>query len=286
MADLHSDVVGQVARLPLKPSETNALLPLYEAVSNSLHAIGERFGDDGLAEKGRIDIEVLRDELEDGSTPVTDFVVTDNGIGLNEENFVSFCTPFSQHKISRGGKGVGRLGWLKVFRHITVESAYTNGDVLERRAFDFVLRESNQVDDKRPTSAAPKEPGTTVHLSEFAGSFGARCPVRTDTIVQRVIGHFLPVFAGDKSPQIYLHDNGVIDLRSEFKDKIKASQERLIEVEIEDEKQPILIRHMKCDKSIRPRGSVNNWMCFCANDRGVKEYGIDEQIGLKSLDGE
>ena len=27
-------------------------------------------------------------------------------------------------------------------------------------------------------------------------------------------------------------------------------------------------------------------MCFCANDRGVKEYGIDEQIGLKSLDGE
>lgn len=43
---------------------------------------------------------------------------------------------------------------------------------------------------------------------------------------------------------------------------------------------------MKCDKSIRPRGAVNNWMCFCANDRGVKEYGIDDQIGLKSLDGE
>ena len=31
---------------------------------------------------------------------------------------------------------------------------------------------------------------------------------------------------------------------------------------------------------------MNNWICFCANDRGVKEYGIDEQIGLKSLDGE
>jgi hypothetical protein len=27
-------------------------------------------------------------------------------------------------------------------------------------------------------------------------------------------------------------------------------------------------------------------ICFCANDRGVKEYGIDDQIGLKLLNGE
>ncbi len=35
--------------------------------------------------------------------------VSDNGIGLNEENYVSFRTPFSQHKIEKGGKGIGRL---------------------------------------------------------------------------------------------------------------------------------------------------------------------------------
>lgn len=286
MPDLHSDVIGQVARLPLKPSEGNALLPLFEAVSNSLHAINERFGDDGHAEKGRIDIDVLRTELEDGRTPVTGFIVRDNGIGLNKENFSSFCTPFSQHKIKKGGKGVGRLGWLKVFKSISISSAFQNGQTLERVAFDFVLRESNQVATKEPPETAPKEPGTIVHLSEFADSYGGKCPAKTDTIVQRIIAHFLPVFAGDKSPHMLLHDGGVTDLQKEFKDKINQSVEQLIEVEIEDEKQPIIIRHMKCDKSIRPRGSVNNWMCFCANDRGVKEYGIDEQIGLKSLDGE
>ena len=286
MADLHSDVIGQVARLPLKPSEANALLPLYEAISNSLHAITERFGDDGLAKKGRIDIDILRTELEDGDTHVTGFTVSDNGIGLNEQNFVSFCTPFSQHKISKGGKGIGRLGWLKVFKSITVSSAYQNGAMLKRVMFDFVLRESNQIDTKDPAGRPPKEPGTTVRLTDFAESYGTKCPVKTDTITQRIIAHFLPVFAGDRSPQIFLHDNGVTDLRKEFKDKINQSVEKMIEVEIEDEKQPIIIRHMKCDKSIRPRGSVNNWMCFCANDRGVKEYGIDEQIGLKTLDGE
>ena len=286
MADLNSDVIGQVARLPLKPSEANALLPLYEAISNSLHAINERFGDDGLAEKGRIDIEVLRTELDDGSTPVIGFVISDNGIGLNQDNFVSFCTPFSQHKIKKGGKGIGRLGWLKVFETVTVTSAFQSGEEVQRLAFDFVLRESNQIATKEPSGSAPDDPGTIVHLSDFANSYGAKCPVKTDTIIQRIIAHFLPVFAGDKSPQMLLHDGGVTDLQKEFKDKINQSVEQLIEVEIEDAKQPIIIRHMKCDKSIRPRGSVNNWMCFCANDRGVKEYGIDEQIGLKTLDGE
>ena len=286
MPDLQSDVIGQVARLPLKPSEANALLPLFEAISNSLYAINERFGDDGHAENGVIEIEVHRNESNDENQTVEGFTIKDNGIGLNEKNFVSFCTPFTQHKISKGGKGVGRLGWLKVFERIEVVSAYVNGSRIEQIAFDFVLREADQVSMKEPKEGKPREPGTVVRLNSFADAYGGKCPIKSDTIVQRIIAHFLPVFAGEKSPKMYLHDDGTIDLQKEFKEKINESVEQLIEVEIEDEIQPILIRHMKCDKSIRPRGSVNNWMCFCANDRGVKEFGIDDQIGLKSLGGD
>ena len=113
MADLHNDIIGQVARLPLKPSEASSLLPLYEAISNALHAITDRFGDTDFAEKGRIDIEVLRGERKEGDedADVIGFVIKDNGVGLNEENFQSFCTPFSRHKIWRGGKGVGQT-WV------------------------------------------------------------------------------------------------------------------------------------------------------------------------------
>jgi len=53
VTDLVSDIVGRVNRLPLKPSETNALLPLMEAFSNALHAVNLRFGDDAPS-KGRI----------------------------------------------------------------------------------------------------------------------------------------------------------------------------------------------------------------------------------------
>lgn len=286
MADLKSDVIGQVARLPLKPTEANALLPLHEAISNALHAIHEKYGDDLLAEKGRIDVEILRSPLEDGTNPVTGFKITDNGVGLDNDNYVSFCTPFSQHKIRKGGKGIGRLGWLKIFQHIHVSSCFRDGEKLRQIEFDFVLREFNQIDEKEPSLPNPSDTGTTVILSDFADLYGIRCPTKTDTIIQRIIAHFLPVFAGDKSPVIYLNDDEVTDLRMQFEDKISEARDELIEIDIESKQQPIIVRHMKCDKSIRPRGTSHNWMCFCANDRGVREYGIDEQIGLKSLDGE
>lgn len=288
MADLESDIVGQVARLPLKPTEGNALLPLFEAVSNALHAISDRFGDKDIAGKGRIDIEVLRTEAADGTTPVTGFTIADNGIGLNDANFQAFRVPFTQHKLSRGGKGVGRLGWLRVFDRIDVSSRYINGRTeLSAREFAFILRPKNQIEERPVPEKLEGESGTTIRLEGYQDAYRTRCPSRTEIIVQRLIGHFLPIFAGDRSPRIYLRDGSqMIDVRDAFRSKIHASIEDLINIEIEGKEHPVLIRHMKCDKNIRPRGSDYNWMCFCANDRGVKEYGIDEQIGLKSLDGE
>lgn len=287
MADLESDIVGQVSRLPLRPSEANSLLPLFEAISNSLHAIYDRFGDEKFAELGQIHIEVIRAEPQNGEEPpITGFIIKDNGIGLNKANYKSFRTPFSQHKLKRGGKGIGRLGWLKVFKTIAVQSLFKNDSKLEAIEFDFVLREKNQIDLKESLEPARGKIGTTISLTNFVDEFGSRCPVKTDTVVQRIIAHFLPIFAGDKSPKILLQDNIEIDIRQEFKAKIIESLEQLLEIEIAGDIHPILVRHMKCHKSVRPRGRTNNWMCFCANDRGVKEYGIDDQLGLKALDDE
>lgn len=286
MPNLESDIVGQVARLPLRPSEANALLPLHEAISNSLHAIHDRFGDADIAAKGRIDVSIIR-HGDDNERRVIGFQVTDNGVGLNEDNYKSFRTPFSQHKIAKGGKGIGRLGWLKVFDDIKISSSFFENGNLAHRTFRFVLRDKDQIVLDDDPLLRQSDSGTTVRLMSFILPFGSMVPVRTDTIIQRIIGHFLPVFAGQKSPKIYLHDDdGVSELQEVFNEKIIHSIEELIEVEIDGEIQPILVRHMRCNKSIRPRGGQNNWLCLCANDRGVKDYGIDEQIGLKLLNGE
>lgn len=53
-ATLKSDIIGRVKRYPLPPNENNALIPLFEAIHNSIHAVTDLFGDQAPT-KGKID---------------------------------------------------------------------------------------------------------------------------------------------------------------------------------------------------------------------------------------
>lgn len=107
MKFLKTDLEGKVRNLPHFKSE--ALLPVFEAVVNSIQAIEER----GKISKGTIDVRIVRDAqqtLSEITEPgVTGFVITDNGIGFNDDNFESFQTSESSYKHAIGGKGVGRF---------------------------------------------------------------------------------------------------------------------------------------------------------------------------------
>ena len=96
MPDLKSDFVGRVNRLPLKPTDKTALVPVMEAVSNSIHAITERF-DENAGKHGRVHVSVVRD-LENDDEPIIGFDVEDNGVGFTESNYDLFLTPDSSRK--------------------------------------------------------------------------------------------------------------------------------------------------------------------------------------------
>jgi len=95
--------------------KASALLPMFEAVVNSFHAIE----DTGLESDGHaIEIIVHRDQVlpnmaVDGD--VIGFTVIDSGIGFDDVNVKSFFTSDTSHKLKRGGKGIGRFMWLKAF---------------------------------------------------------------------------------------------------------------------------------------------------------------------------
>jgi hypothetical protein len=102
----------------------NSLFPLFEAVANGFHAIEERFAREA-SKNGEIIVEILRDEAsEDETPPVRGFRVSDNGIGLDEDHWVAFLTADTPLKIKRGGKGVGRLAWLKVLKNAAIVSVF------------------------------------------------------------------------------------------------------------------------------------------------------------------
>ena len=97
------DFQGRIRNFPL--AKDKALLPLFEAVVNSLQAIEDKDTADGVISitLNRLDINQL--EFEEGvelpKPDITGFTITDNGIGFNYENFESFFKADSQNKESR-----------------------------------------------------------------------------------------------------------------------------------------------------------------------------------------
>jgi signal transduction histidine kinase len=108
---MNTDVAGRVRNVQLPT--TKPLLPLFEAIINSIHAI-----EDAHESNGRIDVEVFRDpkslflDSDRSQADIIGFQVKDNGIGFDDPNFEAFTTADTTYKVNRGGKGsVGSCGW-------------------------------------------------------------------------------------------------------------------------------------------------------------------------------
>ena len=123
------DIKGQLNSMRL--SESKALWPLYEAVVNSIQAIE----DSENKENGKITIQIIREESGQNSLKgeerlerIESFVITDNGSGMNTQNYKSFNTAYSTLKIQKGCKGIGRFLWLKAFKKVNIKSTYFEND--------------------------------------------------------------------------------------------------------------------------------------------------------------
>jgi hypothetical protein len=100
------DLAGHVSAIRL--AATNALLPLFEAVVNSVQAIEERGAEAGLGEitinrsyvlggDGNSDLQTLPE--------IVGFEIADNGVGFSDLHCNSFDASFSTLKANFGGKG-------------------------------------------------------------------------------------------------------------------------------------------------------------------------------------
>jgi len=199
MAQLEGDVTHRVARLPKPSSLTDGMQPIFEAVSNSMHAIYDRFKA-GAVKNGRIIVD-FSNLKSGGEYAVT---ITDNGIGLDPERFKAFCTTDTPFKIQRGGKGVGRLLWLDAFKVVHVTSVYADGDKKRQRTFDFgldgdepIYNECDEVVD------STTELGTIVEMRGLrSNSYSVHMPSRFADIRKHFASHFLADFLLKSTPSV------------------------------------------------------------------------------------
>lgn len=275
-----SDPIGRINNLSLAPSPKNTLQPMFEALMNSIHAIGERFGNDRLA-SGVIDIEMTQND--EGS--YTGFIITDNGIGLNLDNMISFRKSDSMKKVKFGGKGVGRLLWLKVADKVGVSSKYVSEDGITSIKFDFVADPSEPISNLAEEVAAG-DVGTTVRLTPLKIAYALHIPVKLETVAVRTVAHFINYFVNIDCPKITLMDSkDSIVLFDQFTEDMVRDKTYPIKVRVDGEDRLLSLNCFLVPKKYSDDETGTNGLFFGAHGRAVKRHEMDSVIGLKAIDG-
>lgn len=202
-----SNVEGRVRHTRLPTSKP--LLPVLECVVNSIHAT--RLLPEGQA---RIELEIVRDQRqrdlleERAELPITGFIVRDNGVGFNDENYESFSVADSDYKRSLGAKGVGRFLWLKAFAEVHISSHFIEEGLRYRRSFTFKPTRQGIHDHRvEQVDFGDGTTGTEVRLLGYGEAFQRACAKRSDTIASKVVTHLLIYFYRNKIPSLTLVDS-------------------------------------------------------------------------------
>lgn len=252
------------------------LIPLFEAIVNSLHAIEERKKDDTNFSDGYIKIEVMRCEEQtslDGAeiAPIKGFIITDNGIGFTERNMESFLESDSTYKAGIGGKGVGRFSWLKAFSMVEISSTYKENNVFFNREFEFSLRNS-YINDTLTECPSASDCLTRVVLRSYLDDYLLEVPKLLDTIAMRIVEHCLVYFLDSDCPTIKLEDNNnSIGLNQLFKEKFKT-EENMAQFLIDG------VEFQLLNVKIEEKSFKGNRLYLCANNRLVDSKDLEKFI--------
>lgn len=274
-----NDPAGRVRNISLAPNAKNALFPLFEAVMNSIHAIEERFGKDQISQ-GIIEISVISDNGE-----YSGFQIRDNGIGFTKDNVASFVRMDSQAKAAIGGKGVGRLLWLKVLEKARVASTFLNEGAVNSIEFDFCI-ESPLLNLSQKESGDVAGIGTTVNLHPYFGEYARQIPKKSATIANRVLAHFISYFINISQPKITVIDgDSEIDLFEQFTESTERDQDFQFEVALSTGDSDFVLHCFLLPKAISDDEKSTNALYLGANGRAVKRFDMDAVLGLKAIDG-
>lgn len=233
---LSTSLTGRLRNINLP--KTHGLFPLFEAVVNSIHAIDERVEKDNKIDLSlcKIKIKILRSpqiNSEDTNKPeIIGFEVEDNGIGFTEENFNSFQTLDSEYKIKIGGRGVGRLLWLKAFSKVTIKSTFNQGSEIHSRFFEF--NQKNDINNHSIEIVGDKNPiSTIVQLEQIKKDYQKYLPKTTQSIASAILEHCLWYFLREGSaPNIIIEDeDDSISLNKEY-DSYMLSKSKTIQFQI------------------------------------------------------
>lgn len=255
------DIKGKINEKKLAYS--NTLLPLFEAIVNSIQAIDE----DSATKPGIIEIDLIRStqtdiEFEDQETlpDIIDFVITDNGIGFNAANYESFDYAHSTYK--KGGKGIGRFTWLRAFQKAEIESRYRENDKWNLRKFDFEPTKRGIEKHSNIEVNTTQERYTIVKLKGLKEDYRKWCNSKSEDIALKIIEHAFIYFLNEFCPRILLNDMGKTIIVNDLFKLFTNGQVQPKTIRIRDNEFRLSIVKLYSNK-------VDNKIHYCAHNREV-----------------
>ena len=276
MAVFSIDLPGRVKNFELP--RTKPLMPLFETIVNSIYAIEERQQNDDKV-NGYINIEIIREPqmrvqtegIDSSINDITGFVVTDNGIGFDENNMKSFLQSDSTYRAEKGGKGVGRFAWLKAFKEADIESSFIDAGEWVRRKFCFTL-EQNEINDSLEDIDPLTDNKTIVALKECLAPYKKNLPKKGEVIATKIMQHCFIYLMSAKCPVIKVADEDqTYNINEMFDERIKKESEK-IEFKIGNENFSLL------HTQIEDAAFGASKLYLYANDRMVQEVNLEKEI--------
>lgn len=257
------DMVAVLERTHLTKDLKGFLLPVLEAISNAIHGIEARYNSQAK-EKGVVKIQVncIR-------APNNFLVsVTDNGIGLDEENYKSFLTPFSGHKLKKNGRGFGRFVAFKVFSKLHYSSKYLSNKNVLTRSFRFdILKEQEIIFD----DAVPEVDGTGLRVEYSLPKeewHSLTASLNTADIADHIGTHFIPQFLQGTLPQISIQfdDNPDENITNHFRSIFHSAETGKFDQIIDNSPEEVEFSLARVPRS---KAFNNHCLLFSAGDRIV-----------------
>ena len=255
------DIKGKINEKKLAYS--NTLLPLYEAIVNSIQAIDE----DSATKPGIIEIDIIRSnqsdlkfEGQEKLPDIIDFIVKDNGIGFNSDNYESFNYAHSTYK--KGGKGVGRFSWLRAFTRAEIESRYPENGKWNLRKFNFEPTKRGIENHTIEPVNGTADRFTAVKLKGLKEDYRKWCNTLSEDIALKIIEHTFIYFLNDDCPRFLLNDLGKTIVVNDLFQLFTNGQVKNEEIKIRGNSFKLSIVKLYNDK-------VDNKIHYCANNREV-----------------
>lgn len=266
------DIKGKINEKRL--SYSNTLLPLFEAIVNSIQAIEEY----NPTKIGIIEISLIRSkqgELDFNKNEplpeIIDFHIKDNGVGFNESNYESFNFAHSTYKFSKGGKGIGRFTWLRAFKKAEIESRFKENDSWKLRKFNFELTKSGIEKHTLEDVNSSAERYTIVKLLNLKEDYRKWCNNNPEDIAFKIIEHCFVYFLNSNCPRIIIKDG---EVKLVVNDLFKVFTNGQVEA------QNIKIRENSFKLNIVKlyNSKLDNKIHYCANTREVSNDKISIDI--------